>query len=172
MHWHWQEKRQIFQTKAKTLRQNFMSLKKNVHTDTQWLELLSKSSAYKHADRALVLKSLRDFSYAYNWYSLHIHHCSQAQPEQMKNSQWKACLYHHSAITACSVLSSAMFRVEDREIALGGLFVENGCFEKMWWVDCDVSVRWSPTYVLSPGLDTHVDPSSLIKSFTRQWSTN
>lgn len=48
-----------------------------------------------------------------------------------------------------------MFRMEDREIASGGLFVENGCFEKMWWADSDVSVRWSPVYVLSPGLDAH-----------------
>lgn len=61
-----------------------------------------------------------------------------------------------------------MFRMEDREIALGGLFVENGCFEKMWWADSDASVRWSLAYVLSPGLDAHVHPSSLIKSFTQQ----
>lgn len=61
-----------------------------------------------------------------------------------------------------------MFRMEDREIALGGLFVENGCFEKMWWADSDVSVRWSPAYVLSPGLGARVHPSSLIKSLTQQ----
>lgn len=28
-----------------------------------------------------------------------------------------------------------MFRMEDREIAQGGLSVENGCFEEMWWAD-------------------------------------
>ena len=86
--------------------------------------------------------------------------CSQAQ--QMKNSQWKARLYHHSAITACSVLSSAMFRMEDRGIALGSLFVENGCFEKMWWADRRASVRWSPAYCHAAE-HAHVQPSSLYK---------
>lgn len=61
-----------------------------------------------------------------------------------------------------------MFRMEDRVIASGGLFVENGCFEKMWWTDSDVSMRWSPAYVLSPELDAHVHASSLIKSLTQQ----
>lgn len=49
------------------------------------------------------------------------HHISLVQFMQMKNS--------HSAITTCSVLSSAMFRREDREIALG-VSIENGCFER------------------------------------------
>lgn len=65
-----------------------------------------------------------------------------------------------------------MFRMEDREIALGGLFVENGCFEKMWWADNDASMRCSTAYVLSPGLDAHVPTSSLMKLLTQQWSTN
>lgn len=57
-----------------------------------------------------------------------------------------ARLYHHSAITACSVLSLAMFRMEDRKFASGVLFVENGCFEKMWWADSEVfceMVSWA-----------------------------
>ena len=48
--------------------------------------------------------------------------------------------------------------MEDRKIASGGLFVENGCSEKIWWADSAVSVRWSPAYVLSAGLDAHVHP--------------
>lgn len=61
-----------------------------------------------------------------------------------------------------------MFRIEDREIALGGLFVENGRFEKMWWADSDVSVRWCHVHVLSPRCDAHIHTSSLIKSLAWQ----
>lgn len=60
-------------------------------------------------------------------------------------------LSHHGML--CFI--PAMFRMKDREIALGGPFVENSCYEKIWWADSDVSVSWSPVFVLSLGLDAH-----------------
>lgn len=63
-----------------------------------------------------------------------------------------------------------MFSMEDREIASGGLSMENGCFEKMRRDDSVVSVRQSPAYVRSPGLDAvrrrcaHLSLSFLLKS--------